>query len=331
MAQAIQAGQAVQVTEAQVVEVAEVEGGEEAVAPQRISRFTPPTGVSLGACLCGIRIRLHWSMFVIVILSLITSLIRRDSFTIVFFSFLLDGPILFLTVLIHEIGHALVTRRLGGEVTDLVLWPGGGLTVTGPNDGSLADDLKAAVAGPLMHIPMGVFWFLIVLLCHRTTDLDLDNADSITDSPSVFFWKLASYALRINVLIFLANVIIPIYPFDAGRIFANFFMMIGLSISNAVKITAALGIIVGLATLVLALIFSGNVNRLVEVLFGLVIVLMSVSLFSKVNVGTLRRDIIFGRSCYDRHHDADGGTEQSSPESSSQNGDPAVPAVNEIV
>ena len=40
---------------------------------------------------------------------------------------LLYGPILLLTVLVHELGHSLAARRLGGEVDSILLWPLGGL------------------------------------------------------------------------------------------------------------------------------------------------------------------------------------------------------------
>lgn len=99
-----QAGQPTQVVEAQVVEA--VDPCQEDVAPQRVIRL--PTGASLGTCIRGVHIRLHWSMFMIVVLSLLTSLIRWDAWIIVIFNFLIDGPILFLTVfMVSPIFHFL--------------------------------------------------------------------------------------------------------------------------------------------------------------------------------------------------------------------------------
>jgi len=311
-----QEGQSSQVTEVEVV----------AVDQEEIARI-PPTGVSLGTCICGISIRLHWSMFLIVILSLLVSLVRQDPWIIALFNFLLDGPILFLTVFTHEIGHALVTLRLGGEVRNLVLWPGGGLTVTGPNDGSLWSDFKAAIAGPLMHLPQMLLWFFIILICQGATDLD--RSDSIADSTAVFFWNLAFYALRLNVLILLANIIIPIYPFDAGRIFSDLLMMTGMNVSTAAKITASVGVIVGVTNAVLASLSAKFYYVLVEIMLALVIIAMSLSLFSKANGGRLKHDIIFGRACYYRRNDVGGGADGSNPVSSPSRNESS--AENEIV
>lgn len=38
------------------------------------------------------------------------------------FVVVLYGPVLMLTVLIHEFGHVFATKRLGGEVGGVVLW-----------------------------------------------------------------------------------------------------------------------------------------------------------------------------------------------------------------
>merc|ERR1719197_136435 len=44
-----------------------------------------------------------------------------------FMLFLVHGPILFGTVLIHELGHCWATYRIGGMVEGILLWPLGGL------------------------------------------------------------------------------------------------------------------------------------------------------------------------------------------------------------
>jgi len=302
-----QAGQPTQVVEAQVVEA--VDPGQECVAPQRVIRL--PTGVSLGTCIRGVHIRLHWSMFMIVVLSLLTSLIRWDAWIIVIFNFLIDGPILFLTVFMHEIGHVLVTLKQGGEVTDVVLWPGGGLTITGPNDGSLWNDFKAAIAGPLMQIPLMIVWAILILICDGATDRE--RTDSIADAPVVFFWNLAYYSLRLNFLILCANIVIPVYPFDAGRIVGDLLMMAGLSVSTAAKSAASLGLGVGFATLMLAFFSAFGLYSVIDILLAIVIMAMSASLFLKAKNGRLKEDIIFGRPCYHGNNDVGGNTNVELP------------------
>lgn len=59
----------------------------------------------------------------------------------------------------HEFGHALMTKRLGGQVDGIILWPLGGFAFCGPTDDFLLGDLKVAIAGPMTHVPMALLWW----------------------------------------------------------------------------------------------------------------------------------------------------------------------------
>jgi len=76
---------------------------EEAVIVQQIT-CRAPTSLSLGTWEmgigCAINIRLHWSMFFVIVLSLIRSWISKDMSALrVYFNLILHGPLLFITVL----------------------------------------------------------------------------------------------------------------------------------------------------------------------------------------------------------------------------------------
>jgi Zn-dependent protease len=60
---------------------------------------------------------------------------------------------------VHEFGHALMTKRLGGQVDGIILWPLGGFAFCGPTDDFLLGDLKVAIAGPMTHVPMALLWW----------------------------------------------------------------------------------------------------------------------------------------------------------------------------
>ena len=62
-------------------------------------------------------------------------------------SLLLYGPILWTTVLVHEIGHALAAKRLGVEATEILIWPLGGLAFLG-STAAAKTDMLIALAGP---------------------------------------------------------------------------------------------------------------------------------------------------------------------------------------
>lgn len=51
------------------------------------------------------------------------------------FAAILYGPLLLVTVLIHELGHSLAARRLGGHAEGILLWPLGGLAYLAHSSG----------------------------------------------------------------------------------------------------------------------------------------------------------------------------------------------------
>ena len=55
---------------------------------------------------------------------------------VVLYTILLYGPILFFTVLVHELGHCLACRQIGGEAHSILLWPLGGLAFIGHEAGT---------------------------------------------------------------------------------------------------------------------------------------------------------------------------------------------------
>ena len=131
----------------------------------------------------------------------------------------------------------------GGEVKELVLWPCGGLTITGPKDGDPRDDVKAAIAGPIFQIPMLVAWFLILWLCYHINGGN-EISLNISESHVAFFGNVAFESYRLNAILILVNVCIPMYPFDAVRIVGGLIIVSGMNASASAKITASITFVV---------------------------------------------------------------------------------------
>ena len=66
--------------------------------------------------------------------------------------------LLFGSLIVHELGHALVARRQGIEVKQIDLFLFGGLTQMSRDAASPGEDFKVAIAGPLAT-------FGVILLC----------------------------------------------------------------------------------------------------------------------------------------------------------------------
>ncbi|HUE28684.1 MAG TPA: site-2 protease family protein [Solirubrobacteraceae bacterium] len=124
--------------------------------------------------------------------------------------------VLFGSLIIHELGHAIAARRQGIAVDRIELFLFGGFTQMGRDAMSPGEDFKIAAAGPLAT-------FCFVLLClaldlaivgpHRLIHAaELDGTVQITPVLLSLSWLLFW-----NVLLLVFN-LIPAFPLDGGRI-----------------------------------------------------------------------------------------------------------------
>jgi stage IV sporulation protein FB len=136
--------------------------------------------------LFGIRWSVH-PLFVIVMLASVAT----GSFT--------ELLVLFVLVLVHEIGHVLAAKGYGWRIREVRLLPFGGVAET-EEAGNLpaAEEAVVAIAGPLQHLWMGAAAWLL-------GRLGIWDAD----------W--ANYIVQANVLIGLFN-LLPVLPLDGGRL-----------------------------------------------------------------------------------------------------------------
>ncbi len=111
----------------------------------------------------GIDVKVHWSFFLL--LAFFGYLAFRDSGSLL--SALVTVGIvvaLFFCVLLHEFGHALVAQRLGSEVQDITLLPIGGLARMKSSPERPMDEVKVAMAGPLVNVVLAPIFFGMALL-----------------------------------------------------------------------------------------------------------------------------------------------------------------------
>ncbi len=68
-----------------------------------------------------------------------------------------------LTVLLHELGHAITARRVGGDVLSVNLQGFGGFTAWLPNDGvTVMERFWVAAAGPLYQLALGALFYALI-------------------------------------------------------------------------------------------------------------------------------------------------------------------------
>src|SRR5919205_2910654 len=106
----------------------------------------------------GIDVKVHWTFLLLLAFFGFTAYQRSGSFL----SALVTVGIivaLFFCVLLHEFGHSIVAQRLGIEVPDITLLPIGGLARLKTLPDKPWDEVKIAVAGPLVNIVLAPIFF----------------------------------------------------------------------------------------------------------------------------------------------------------------------------
>ncbi|MEI9969006.1 MAG: M50 family metallopeptidase [Terracidiphilus sp.] len=152
--------------------------------------------------IAGIDLYLHWSWFVIAVIEIGS---RQGRYTSLVWS-LLEYLALFAIVLMHEFGHALACRQVGGIVDRIMLWPLGGVAYVNPPQRPGAT-LWSLAAGPLVNVALSPIIGAALLVARS-----LGLAQSMPDAYH-FLWMV----LFIDVGLFVFN-ILPIYPLDGGQI-----------------------------------------------------------------------------------------------------------------
>ncbi|PYQ44238.1 MAG: peptidase M50 [Acidobacteria bacterium] len=149
--------------------------------------------------LFGVDVFLHWWWFLVAVYEIQSRAGRYSSITWNVFEYLA----LFLIVLMHEFGHALACRQVGGKADRIVLWPLGGVAYVDPPQRPGAT-LWSIAAGPLVNvalIPVLAVLFSQVASTGASRDLS----------------ELVYMIRRINIWLLIFN-ILPIYPLDGGQI-----------------------------------------------------------------------------------------------------------------
>jgi len=147
----------------------------------------------------GIEVFLHFSWFLVAAIY-ISGYIRRYESPV---WGVLEYISVFVIVLIHEFGHALACRQVGGIANRIVLWPLGGIAFVDPPRRPGAY-LWSIAAGPLVNvILLPVFAFVSMM-----AQASLPGSD-----VAVFFRDLNF----INAVLLGFN-LLPIFPLDGGQI-----------------------------------------------------------------------------------------------------------------
>jgi tetratricopeptide (TPR) repeat protein len=219
----------------------------------------------------GVEIRLHFSLLFSLIITY--SLFHPTNFRggLLAFCWLIGFV---LSVFLHEVGHAWAARRVNVEVKSILLWLLGGLTFLEREPEKPFHRLFVYAAGPLATLVLSLLFAAVYLAyiffyAFLPYETGLELLRFVEAFPTVF---LSLAVLNIVLLVF--N-LLPVYPFDGGRIVHAFIeSFFGKSNANLVTMLISTPILIGL------------------IAFGIYVhdyVLLISSLFIALAIGTLNR------------------------------------------
>lgn len=221
--------------------------------------FTVPRGFpGIG----GIAVRVHLLYVLFIIIKLLVSL-RRDVIGLQYSAAMMG--MLFVLVLLHEFGHCLACRKVGGEADRVLMWPLGGLAYCRPPHNWRAS-LITTLGGPgvnVLLVPVlggallaaGAGWSALIFN-------PFDYSSVLADpwfSQHWRVWLWFGYFMNLTLLGF--NMLLPMFPMDAGRVVQEV-LWARLGYRKSMTIAVNLGLVLAVAVGLFALIGGQDTNML---------------------------------------------------------------------
>jgi len=167
-------------------------------------------GVRIGR-IAGIEVGLHWSLAIVFVLivwtlagQVLPSVVPDQQQSAYWLVSVVAVVLFYVSLLSHEMGHALVATRLGVKVDGITLWIFGGVARLRGDAATPGSEVKIAIAGPLVS--------LVLAILFGVTTFALDA----TGGPALVEGGIAWLA-GTNAVLLLFN-LIPAFPLDGGRL-----------------------------------------------------------------------------------------------------------------
>jgi Zn-dependent protease len=220
----------------------------------------------------GIEVRLHLLFILVIGGEMIQSIVQSNIGP--GYRFLALGS-LFGLVLLHEYGHCIACRWVGGSADRIVLWPLGGLARCATPHNWRAD-LITTIGGPAVNLilmpvfaitllALGVEWREVI---YNPLNLETVHSGLHMRNGTAPYWLYWLWWMHtVNATLFFFNVLLPMFPMDSGRILqALLWRRVGHR--QATDIVTKIGLGVAVVLLVLGCTFAGA-NRLIGLaIFG---------------------------------------------------------------
>jgi Zn-dependent protease len=152
---------------------------------------------------------------------------------------------LFVSVLLHELGHSVIALRFKVPVRSITLFIFGGVAQIGTEPPSARAEFFIAVAGPIVSLALAILFSMVQPAVAAIQPL----------------WGLAKYLAFINLLVVLFN-LIPGFPLDGGRVFRAIVWGVTKNLRRATLVAANVGRFFGFLFIFVGVwqMFTGNLG-----------------------------------------------------------------------
>ena len=183
----------------------------------------------------GIQIRMHYTFPLILIFAAVQfALITGQGLTGALFGVIVTS-ILFVIVVLHELGHSVAAQHYGIQVKQILLLPISGLAQLGRMPEKPSQELVISAAGPLVNFALAAA--LAVLGLAYGQELGLQFAFRLPSG--ITLGAVFSYVFVANLFLGLFN-LLPAFPMDGGRILRSLLAM-RLEYSRATTYAVTIG------------------------------------------------------------------------------------------
>jgi Zn-dependent protease/predicted transcriptional regulator len=159
--------------------------------------------------IAGIGIFIHWSFSLIIAYIIYSNYRAGHNVEQITWSVIFILSI-FMTVFLHELGHALAAKRYNIKTKDITILPIGGLARLERIPEKPSEELVVAIAGPLVNIALAVITGLFITI-PDLKELTVQLTGGVNQSN--FFLNF----FVVNIWLAIFN-LVPAFPMDGGRI-----------------------------------------------------------------------------------------------------------------
>ena len=149
-----------------------------------------------------------------------------------------------VSIIIHELGHALTMRLFGGRHISIVLHGWGGYAISQGEPFSRGQHILISLAGPLLQVACGLLVLIAVIMSAATSS----GSTGLQAGP---VYELLSSFIEVSLFWAVLN-LIPVYPMDGGQILR------GILGPRRIQLTFQISIIVAIVVGLLSYRFLGT-------------------------------------------------------------------------